>query len=124
MKPILIAIALIILSSMPASAIYDRGSMAVAVFICSSEQVVLEIAHQDEREAERVGKIIKGYYDSGVCGYSPGGPRMVVLKNLIHVYTDSNGIVSEVWEVEARAGKWFTIVVDPRSLNPKKNTSI
>jgi len=48
----------------------------------------------------------------------------VVLKNLIHVYTDSNGIVSEVWEVEARAGKWFTIVVDPRSLNPKKNTSI
>jgi hypothetical protein len=124
MRRILAAIALTILSSMPAGAIYERGSRANAVIICSSEQAVLDIAHEDERAASEVNKKIGEYYDKGICGISPYGPRTVILKDLLHIYTDSNGIVSEVWEVETEVGKWFTIVVDPRSLKNKKKISI
>ena len=115
MKLIFAAIALTVLLSVPAWALYEPGDAAIALFICSSEQAILDIAHEDERSAVNVKAKIRHYYEVGICGFS-AGPRAVTLEKLVYTYHDTRGILSEVWQLRTDdEGEWYSIVVDPRS---------
>ena len=98
-----------------AKAIFDEGAVVLVPFVCRTEQAAFDLSEQDAISIERARAYLKNLIDEGVCGIL-FPPPLVTLGRLLHVYTDSNGVISEIRAVlNPRTGQeWFTLTADPR----------
>ena len=104
-----------------AKAIFDEGAVVLVPFICRTEQAAFDLSEQDAISLGRARAYLKNLIDEGVCGIL-FPPAHIPLGRLLHVYTDSNGVISEIRAVlNPRTGQeWFTLTADPKQPSPIK----
>jgi len=105
-------LALVALFSFPAQAVFDVGDEVPVSTACEGRETVMELSREDEKDVRSATALFNLYLSEGKCAAFP--IRAVKLVYLVHVYTDSKGIISEIWRVETRKLEIFVIVVDPR----------
>jgi len=98
--------------SFPAQAVFDVGDEVVVTTACEGRETAMNLSREDERDVRNATMLFNLYLSEGKCVAFP--PRVVELVYLVHVYTDSKGVLSEIWRVKTEEMEIFVIVVDPR----------
>jgi hypothetical protein len=90
--------------------IHNKGDTVIIAMSCKTEEIIRHVAEGDEKSLLDTLNIFNSYHQVKMCEVYPIFLE-VEIGELLHVYTDYEGAILQVWSYNDEYGRvWYTII--------------
>lgn len=102
-----------------AKAVMNEGDEVAVQMACRDRDAILAVSREDEISRDRLGAVVAYLEESGRC-VRLKYPALTKLVGLVHIYTNHENKLIEIWTFQGRTGLWFTLAIGPKQTTGKR----